>query len=59
MSDIRAIENIIRMLYECLDIYDKNFKFKEYEQTLRDLAICKKELKKLIAAKEIKNDAIH
>lgn len=46
-KEIIVIENIIRLLKECLEIYIKTGDYKEIFQTIRDLKKCRKEIKRL------------
>lgn len=51
-KEIRAIENILVLLNRCLRIHLKNHQFINTKNTLIDIQVCKKELKKLQAAKQ-------
>lgn len=52
-KEIEAVENIIRILNQCLAINIKHKKIEAAKDTLKDIQICKEELNKLIEAKAI------
>ena len=54
-NEINVVENMIRMLNECLDINLKRLKKEEAKQCLLDIKYCKNELNKLKI--ELKNEA--
>ena len=55
--EIQVVEAIIAQLNECLGIFIKENYHKDIKRTLKDIQICKAELKKLIAAKEAEKEA--
>jgi hypothetical protein len=50
--EIEVVENMIRILNDCLVIYMQNQKKRESIVVLNDIKMCKAELKKLLAARE-------
>ena len=50
--EIRAVENILVLLNRCLRIHLKERQFINAKNVLIDIQVCKKELKKLQAAKQ-------
>jgi hypothetical protein len=51
-KEIQIVETLIRQLNQCLFIFHKEHKHKEFRNTIVDVHLCKKELKRLIAARE-------
>jgi hypothetical protein len=51
-KEIKAVENILELLNRCLRIHFKHRQFFNAKATLIDIQVCKKELKKLQAAKQ-------
>jgi hypothetical protein len=51
-KEIHIIEGVIKLLNKCLRISLKNHNFKHAKRTRSDIQICKKELEKLLVAKE-------
>ena len=51
--EIEVLGNMIRLLKECFSIYIQSKQKEEAKRTLKDLEICRKELQKLIEAKEV------
>lgn len=56
-KEILVIQNIIRLLNECLSIALATKNKVSEKECIRDIQLCKKELAKLIAAKERENGA--
>lgn len=56
-KEIKLIQSMIDLLYRCLFISIKNKRIQEIKSTLNDIQICKKELKKLITAKDEAQEA--
>jgi|tagenome__1003787_1003787.scaffolds.fasta_scaffold20964066_3 hypothetical protein len=56
-KEIKAVENILELLNKCLRIHFKHRQFYNAKATLKDIQICKKELKKLQAAKQVETRA--
>jgi hypothetical protein len=52
-KEIKAVENILELLNKCLRIHFKHCQFLNAKATLIDIQVCKKELKKLQAAKQV------
>jgi hypothetical protein len=52
-KEISAVENILELLNKCLRIHFKHRQFYNAKATLIDIQACKKELKKLQAAKQV------
>ena len=52
--EIFVVEKIISQLHECLAIYHKKNYYADYTATLKDIQICKKELKRLNAELNMK-----
>jgi len=50
--EIEVVEHIIDQLNKCFIIYSQNKMRSEIKNTLKDIQLCKAELKRLIAAKE-------
>ena len=50
--EIEVVENIIRILNECLSISLKNKRKEEAKSTIKDIHMCKKELQRLKEQKE-------
>jgi hypothetical protein len=57
--DIEVVETIITQLKTCLKIYYKAKMFDEFEVTLKDIETCKKELQKLIIAKDMQGETVY
>lgn len=58
--EIEVVETLISQLNSCLAIYYKEKLYDEFRVCLTDIQTCKRELKKLIAAKEAeKGEAIN
>ncbi len=55
--EIEVVEKIIDQLNKCLGIFLANKMHRDQRNTLKDIAICKAELKRLIAAKEAEKEA--
>jgi hypothetical protein len=55
--EIEAVEKIIDQLNKCLGIFLANKMNRDKRNTLKDIAMCKAELKRLIAAKEAEKEA--
>lgn len=51
-KEIEAVENVIRLLNEYIAICITHSRKEEIKTTLKDIAMCKLELKKLVAIKE-------
>jgi hypothetical protein len=50
--EIEVVENIIRILNECLSISLKNKRKEEAKSTIKDIHMCKKELQRLKEQRE-------
>ena len=50
--EIEVVKHIIDQLNKCFIIYSQNKMRSEIKNTLKDIQLCKAELKRLIAAKE-------
>ena len=50
--EIEVVENIIRILNECLSISLKNKRKEEAKNTIKDIHMCKKELQRLKEQRE-------
>jgi hypothetical protein len=50
--EIEVVENIIRILNECLSISLKNKRKEEAKSTIKDIHLCKKELQRLKEQRE-------
>jgi ribosomal protein L16/L10AE len=46
-KEIQIVENMIRLLNQCLTIHLKKRQFKEVKRVLSDIRICKDEIKKI------------
>lgn len=57
--EIEVVRTIIAQLNQCLGIYIKENYHRDIKNTIKDIQICKNELKKLIAAKEAEKEAEH
>lgn len=55
--EIEAVEKIIDQLNKCLGIFLATKRNRDKRNTLKDIAMCKAELKRLIAAKEAEKEA--
>lgn len=55
--EIEVVENMIRILNNCLVLYVRKNELRNIKNTLKDIQLCKKELKKLIAAKNVEVEA--
>lgn len=51
-KDVEGLENIIRVLNKCYTLHMKQKHFLEAAKCAKDILICKRELKKLIKAKD-------
>lgn len=56
-KEIKALENIIELLNRCLRIHLKSKNKIYITTTLRDIQVCKRELKKLEAARQVEMQA--
>jgi len=56
-SEIKVVEKIIDQLNKCLGIFIAEKMHRDKRNTLKDIAICKAELKRLIAAKAAEKEA--
>ena len=52
VNEIEVVENIIRLLNECLSISLKNKRKEEAKRTIQDIHLCKKELNRLKEERE-------
>lgn len=57
-KEIRAVENIIRLLNSCLVIHLRNADLKSVKATIIDIQKCKRELKKLIVAEDAETEKV-
>jgi hypothetical protein len=57
-KEIHVLEGIIKLLNRCLKVSLKNYNFKHAKRTKLDIQVCKKELEKLLVAKEGEQQAI-
>lgn len=55
--EIEVVEKIIDQLNKCLGIFIAEKMHRDIRDTLKDIAICKAELKRLIAAKTAEKEA--
>jgi hypothetical protein len=55
--EIEVVETIIRQLNQCVGIYKNAGSRTDLKNTLKDIAVCKLELKKLVAAKKAEMEA--
>jgi hypothetical protein len=55
--EIEVVETIISQLNQCVGIYRNAGSRIDLKNTLKDIAICKAELKKLVAAKKAEMEA--
>lgn len=46
-KEIEVVESIIQVLKKCYDFHMKNYQYLQAAQCLKDISICKKELKKI------------
>lgn len=56
-DEIQIVKKIIDQLNKCLGIFIAEKMHRDKRNTLKDIAICKAELKRLIAAKEAEKEA--
>lgn len=56
-KEIEVLYSMINVLNRCLTIYYKEKEIEAMKNTLQDLGKCKKELKRLILAKEAAREA--
>jgi len=56
--EIEVVEKIIDQLNKCLGIFLAEKMHRDKRNTLKDIAICRAELKRLIAAKEAEKEAV-
>jgi hypothetical protein len=54
--EIEIVETIIGQLNQCLAIFYKRKKYKDFKETLKDIQMCKKELHRLMAEKNTVKD---
>lgn len=57
-KEIQAVNGIINILNKCMRIYLENREIINAKKTLKDIQLCKHELKKLIAARVEVMDAV-
>jgi hypothetical protein len=57
-KEIKAIENVVELLNECLIINLRNLKIQYAKNCLKDIQLCKRELKKLGTAQQVAMEAI-
>lgn len=59
-KEILVVENIIRLLKDCLAISRKNKRKEECKSTIKDIQLCENELKRLmnIRAAKAEKDAV-
>jgi hypothetical protein len=50
--EIEVVKNMIDILNRCLFISLKNHRVREVKSTVKDIQLCKKELRKLIVARD-------
>jgi hypothetical protein len=56
-DEIKIVKRIIDQLHKCLGIFIAEKMHRDKRNTLKDIAICKAELNRLIAAKEAEKEA--